>query len=92
MTHQLNRLDRVRAEARQAAAKWNDINAACPYPWGSEEAVEFKREFLAEQDRIATRAMEEAQALEPFCGCDHELTMQELESMRCQECGKAVVA
>jgi len=38
---------RIQLEARQAAEKYTDINAACPYPWGSPQATIFKREFIA---------------------------------------------
>lgn len=91
MNQPISTEQRITVEARQAAAKWNDINAACPYPWGSGAALIFKREFYAEQQRLVAQSMAAADPPEPFCGCAHELTAHELESMRCQECGKAVV-
>jgi len=47
MDHEITRLDRIKAEARQAATRYSDINLACPYPWGTGAANEFKREFEA---------------------------------------------
>lgn len=92
MSTELSRTDRLRAEARQAAAKYTNINDACPYPWGTPAAIEFKREFLAARAYIQTGDMlADEQAPEPFCGCAHELKASELETMRCEECGKAVV-
>lgn len=52
-------LQRIELEARQAAAKWADINAACPYPWGSGAAITFKRAFLAERARIERQQQQE---------------------------------
>lgn len=84
MKEQISTHDRIRMEARQAAAKWTDINAACPYPWGSVEAAVFKREFHAEQQALAGSEM--------MCACPRELSAADLEAMRCSDCGKAVVA
>ena len=52
MDASITRLDRIKAEARQAAAKYSDINDACPYPWGSPAAIEFKREFAAAREAL----------------------------------------
>ncbi|HBH37609.1 MAG TPA: hypothetical protein DDX06_04410 [Curvibacter sp.] len=52
MDASITRLDRIRVEARQAAAKYSDINDACPYPWGSPAAIEFKREFAAAREAL----------------------------------------
>lgn len=84
MDQHKNRTERIQLEARQAAAKWNDIRAACPYPWGSQDALIFRREFLAEQQRLAGSDM--------MCACPRDLTAADLEAMRCSDCGKAVVA
>lgn len=51
MDQHITRLERIRAEARQAAAKYSDVNAACPYPWGSGAANEFRREFEAAREQ-----------------------------------------
>jgi hypothetical protein len=84
---------RIATEARAAAQKYTHINDACPYPWGSTAAVIFKREFLAARADIeAGDVLADQEATEPFCGCDLELTPDELESRRCACCGKAVVA
>lgn len=92
MSTPLSRSDRLRAEARQAAAKYTNINDACPYPWGTPAAIEFKREFMAARADIEAGEVDaHADAAEPFCGCDLQLTPQELESRRCACCGKAVV-
>lgn len=54
MDANITRLDRIKAEARQAAAKYSDINDACPYPFRSPAAEVFKAEFNAA--RAATQA------------------------------------
>lgn len=92
MTDILTTENQIALEAIQAAAKWNDINAACPYPWGSTKSVIFKRHFQAEQQRLAAEAMNDPEPAEPFCACAHDLTPAELETLRCDECGKGVVA
>lgn len=103
MSNNRNQAEEATAmEARAAAAKWDDINAACPYPWGSPQAIVFKREFLAARahiERTEQQAMPgvEVAELEPseaLCQCAslEALTAQELETGLCQECGKAVVA
>ena len=51
MQQDIPHLDRIRTEARQAAAKYSDVNAACPYPWGTGAAIEFKREFEAAREQ-----------------------------------------
>jgi hypothetical protein len=40
-------IDRIKREAREAAARYTDINAACPYPFASEEGRVFRDEFNA---------------------------------------------
>lgn len=40
-------IDRIEAQARQAAALYSDINDACPYPFGTEAARVFARAFRA---------------------------------------------
>jgi hypothetical protein len=40
-------IDRIKREAREAAARYADINAACPYPFASEEGRVFREEFNA---------------------------------------------
>lgn len=91
--------ERIAMEARQAAAKWSDVNLACPHPWGSGAAITFKREFLAARALIEAQQMgvpgievTELEAGDVLCQCDNELTVQELETMRCMACGKAVIA
>jgi len=39
--------DAIRAEAQKAAWLYDDINAACPYPWGSLAAQVFRAAFEA---------------------------------------------
>lgn len=100
MSNNRNQAEEATAmEARAAAAKWSDINSACPYPWGSPQAIIFKREFMAaraqmEQPAAAGVAVPEMEPSEALCQCAslESLTAQELETGRCQECGKAVVA
>ena len=41
------KIDKIKTEAREAAGKHTDINAACPYPFGSTAAHIFRTEFEA---------------------------------------------
>ena len=94
MAEQQSTTQRLREEARRAATKYTDINAACPYPWGSAEAVEFKREFMAARADIEAGDVDlESDADEHLlCNCAGDgFTVQELETGKCQACGKAVV-
>lgn len=38
-------VEAIEAEAQKAAWLYKDINAACPYPWGSLAAQVFKKAF-----------------------------------------------
>ena len=38
---------RIRQEAHDAAKHFDDVNAACPYPFGSEAGRVFREQFLA---------------------------------------------
>jgi hypothetical protein len=40
------KIDKIKTEAREAAARYTNVNAACPYPFGTAEAAVFKEEFL----------------------------------------------
>lgn len=55
MDTNITSLERIKLEARQAAAKYSDVNDACPYPWGSGAAIAFKREFLAAREALQAR-------------------------------------
>lgn len=52
MDLEVTSLQRIQLEARQAAARYSDVNDACPYPWGSSAAIAFKREFLAAREAL----------------------------------------
>ena len=96
METQATPTSKVHEEARRAAGLYTDINAACPYPWGTAEALEFKREFLAERSRIELEQSigdYENDYDDPLlCNCASDgFTVQELETGKCQGCGKAVV-
>ena len=80
----MREIERIQLEARQAAAAYKDINHACPYPFGTNAAIIFKREFHAEQGRIASSEL--------MCACPHDISAADLEAMRCSDCGKAVLA
>jgi len=82
----INTRARIQAQARQAALKYADVNQACPYPFHTVAADVFKAAFSIARARIAQ------EAIVNFCGCDLELTVQELECGRCSSCGKAVLA
>lgn len=47
INHQIHSIDRIAAEAKAAALRYNDINDACPYPFGSVAAFVFKQAFNA---------------------------------------------
>lgn len=89
MDTNITRLDRIRAEARQAATKYSDLNAACPYPWGSGAALEFKRAFEAAReqqfDAIAEAAHQDAEPTS--CDCNAQHGIEELEWNKCAACG-----
>ena len=40
------KIDKIKTEAREAAANFTSLNDACPYPFGTPEADAFKEEFL----------------------------------------------
>jgi hypothetical protein len=42
-------IDRIEAEARKAAAQYDDINDACPYSFYTEAGRVFRRVFQAER-------------------------------------------
>lgn len=80
---------RIRAEARQAAARYGDLNAACPYPWGTAEAIEFKRSFeAAREQQLDAIAHSAHHAAEPSsCACNAQHGIEELEWKKCAACG-----
>lgn len=50
------------AEAQKAAWLYDDIKAACPYPWGSLAAEIFKNAFASAQEDAAGVAAQKGQA------------------------------
>lgn len=38
-------IDKIKQEARAAAARYEDVNDACPYPFGTEAGRIFRDEF-----------------------------------------------
>lgn len=49
-------IDRIEREARAAAQQYSDVNAACPYPFGSDAGHAFAQYFKlarAEQQALA---------------------------------------
>lgn len=81
------RVDRIKLEARQAATKYSDINAACPYPFGSPAAYVFTAEF--EKARAEMEQAEDDDEPGIFCACDLQPTLDEMNWNRCTACGKA---
>lgn len=47
--------ERIEREARDAASRYGDMNAACPYPWGTDAAHAFREVFNAERARLQPR-------------------------------------
>lgn len=45
-------IERLRAEAQDAATRYSDINAACPYPFHTDAAHAFKAFFHEARARI----------------------------------------
>lgn len=56
MTEPIVNLDKIKTEAREAAANYTNVNAACPYPFGTVEADTFKEEFLWVRSIIDVKA------------------------------------
>lgn len=95
MDHSISSLQRIQREAREAAKLYQSLSEACPYPWGTPSAEIFKNEF--------DLAKSGAQRLDPqgsdgaaeghMCTCTglQGLTSNELNTGRCDECGKAVI-
>jgi len=54
MNHNIISLTRLRREATAAARVHSDINAACPYPFGSDAAHAFTQFFNEARQAIAT--------------------------------------
>lgn len=46
MTEPIVSIDAIKTQAREAAAKYTDVNDACPYPFGTAAGRVFKEEFL----------------------------------------------
>lgn len=47
MSEPIVSIEKIEREAQAAALIYSDVNAACPYPFGTAAATEFKRAFLA---------------------------------------------
>lgn len=89
-------LKRIQQEARTAAQQSDDINAACPYPFGSWEGEIFKQEFNTARGQIdlaGLEVLEHMNAGDVLCTCPglDGYTSNELDTGRCEECGKAVI-
>lgn len=89
-------LKRIQEEARAAAQKTDDINAACRFPFGSWEAAIFKQEFNTARSQIDMAGMEVLEHMnadDVLCTCTglDGYTTNELNTGTCDECGKAVV-
>ncbi len=52
MSEQVIPIERIEREARKAAGEHDDVNAACPYPFGTDAAHAFKAYFvMAREER-----------------------------------------
>lgn len=47
---------RIEAEAAEAARLYSDINAACPYPWHTDAAHQFKAFFYQARQQLQAGA------------------------------------
>lgn len=91
MDTNITSLERIRLEARQAAAKYSTVLEACPYPFGTGAAIEFTREFQRARDEALDALMEDQGADEcPHCTCTDEHGVEELDFNRCSCCGKPI--
>lgn len=86
-------IERIRREAREAAQRYTSVNDACPYPFSTDAAHAFKAEFQAArlQIELAQADLEdEDQDDSPFCVCNAEPTISEMEDGQCDACGKGL--
>jgi hypothetical protein len=90
MDTSITRLDRIKAEARQAAAKFSTVLEACPYPFGSGAANEFIREFEHARQQQLDELMECDADESPTCACTDQHTVEELDWNKCGNCGKSI--
>lgn len=52
--YDVNPLETYQNEARRAARKFEDVNAACPYPFGTIAGQVFAKEFARERALMAS--------------------------------------
>lgn len=86
-------LERIEREARDAAREYSDINAACPYPFGSDAGHAFSQYFKlarAEEQALQDMPADEEPEDPLFCGCGLTPTITERDWNRCGSCGKAL--
>jgi hypothetical protein len=53
--HSVISLETIKREAEAAAKQHSDINAACPYPFGSDAAHAFKFAFKEAREAITSK-------------------------------------
>lgn len=89
MPYSITRLDRIKLQARQAAAHYSDVNAACPYPFFSPAGATYRAEFLQARAQIE-QPLEEASTADEAasCICTDLPTLEERDWNRCSSCGK----
>lgn len=86
-------IDRIEAEARQAAQRYQDVNAACPYPFGSDAGhafAQFFKQARAEEQALQGLLADEEPEDPHFCECGNTPTMEEADWNKCDSCGKAI--
>lgn len=81
MTH----LELIKLQARQDAARYSDVNAACPYPFVSQEGATYRDEFLQALAQIEQPASDTAAPEPNLCTC-HERTYYSIEERDCNKC------
>lgn len=84
-------IERIRREAREAAQRYHDVNDACPYPFGTDAGHAFQAEFKAARLEIELADRDDDdQDDSPFCMCNLEPTISELDDGTCDACGRGL--
>lgn len=52
MSEPIVSIEKIKREAQAAALVYHDVNDACPYPFGTAAATEFKRAFMAAREPV----------------------------------------
>lgn len=85
-------LERIEREARAAALKYSNVNAACPYPFFSDAGHAFQQYFKlarAEEQALQELIVEDLND-SAFCECGNQPSIEESDWNKCDSCGKAL--